>query len=578
MSDQDLRSAAFPRLDGAQMAALGRCPLTALRRYQDGEKLFEAGERDLSFDVIKSGAVEILDESGEAPRSIVVLGPGEFTGDVSQLTGGPAIVTGIARGDTEVYEVSPAALRRLLNDHPELGDVILRAFIARRHLLQESGEFLGLRVIGSRHSPETFRVREFLAKNHVPFTWFDTDADPDVSRLLQRFGLTEADTPVVAWGNKLLLRKPSIRRLADALGLRRPLSEEVYDLVVVGAGPAGLAAAVYGASEGLKTVVLEGVAPGGQVGRSMRIENYLGFPTGITGAELAERAVVQANKFGASLPVATQVTGLAFVDGHAVLHIEGGEQVEARCLLIATGAEYRKLGVAGCERFEGCGVYYAATPMEAQMCRGSEVVVVGGGNSAGQAAVYLAGQVGKVCLVIRGDDLYEHMSSYLADRIKDTPNIEVLLNTEVRAMHGEGYLSSVDLVNRKTGEVRTIRTPALFSFIGAVPRTDWLPDEIERDEKGFILTGPALGLDRRRANGRSPFLLETSRPGVFAAGDVRSGSIKRVASAVGEGAMAVQFVHEFLREIAVGTPAARADRRPKREPQAQPVGAGSDRR
>jgi thioredoxin reductase (NADPH) len=310
----------------------------------------------------------------------------------------------------------------------------------------------------------------------------------------------------------------------------------------------------------------------------MRIENYLGFPTGITGAELAERAVVQANKFGASLPVAARVTGLAFVDGHVVLHIEGGEQAEARCLLIATGAEYRKLGVPGCERFEGCGVYYAATPMEAQMCRGSEVVVVGGGNSAGQAAVYLSGQVGKVYLVIRGDDLYEHMSSYLADRIKDAPNIEVLLNTEVRAMHGEGYLSSVDLVNRKTGEVRTIRTPALFSFIGAVPRTDWLPDEIERDEKGFILTGAALGLDRRRDNGRSPFLLETSQPGVFAAGDVRSGSIKRVASAVGEGAMAVQFVHEFLREMALGTPTAGIDRQPGREKQSQTVGAGADHR
>ena len=246
------------------------------------------------------------------------------------------------------------------------------------------------------------------------------------------------------------------------------------------------------------------------------------------------------------------MTGLEFDEGQAVLHIDGGEQVTARCLLIATGADYRKLGVPECERFEGCGVYYAATPMEAQMCRGSEVVVVGGGNSAGQAAVYLAGQVGKVYLVIRGDDLYEHMSSYLADRIKDTPNIEVLLNTEVKAMHGDGFLGSVDLADRKTGEVRTIRTPAPFSFIGAVPRTDWLPGEIERDEKGFILTGTALGLDRRRANGRSPFLLETSQPGVFAAGDVRSGSIKRVASAVGEGSMAVQFVHEFLREASVG--------------------------
>jgi thioredoxin reductase (NADPH) len=309
----------------------------------------------------------------------------------------------------------------------------------------------------------------------------------------------------------------------------------------------------------------------------MRIENYLGFPTGITGAELSERAVVQANKFGASLPVAMRVTGLGFVDGHAALKIEGGGQVLARCLLISTGAEYRRLGVEGCERFEGCGVYYAATPLESQMCRGSDVVVVGGGNSAGQAAVFLAGQVGKVYLVIRGEDLYERMSSYLADRIKDTPTIEVLLNSEVSAMHGDGYLNAVEIVNKKTGETRTIPTPALFSFIGAMPRTDWLPAEIERDEKGFILTGTALGLDRRRANGRSPFLLESSQPGVFAAGDVRSGSIKRVASAVGEGAMAVQFVHEFLKEITVGVSPAGTGRMPGHERESQDIGVSGDR-
>jgi thioredoxin reductase (NADPH) len=578
MPENDLKAAAFPRLNESQLASLGRCPLTKLKRYRDVEKLFEAGDSNLAFDVIKSGSLEIIDESGEQPRTIVVLGPGEFTGDVSQLTGGPAIVTGIARGDTEVYEISPDALRRLLNDHPDLGDIILRAFIARRHLLSESGEFIGLRVIGSSHSPDTFRVREFLAKNHVPFTWFDLDADPQVKKLLERFGVTEADTPVVAWGHKLILRNPTIRQLAEALGLRRKLPGDLYDLAIIGAGPAGLAAAVYGASEGLKTVVLERVAPGGQAGRSMRIENYLGFPTGITGGELSERAVVQANKFGACMPVATQVMNLTFEDGHPVLHIDGGEQVVARCLLIATGADYRMLGVEGCERFEGCGVYYAATPIEAQMCRGSEVVVVGGGNSAGQAAVFLASQVRKVYLVIRGDDLYEHMSSYLADRVKDTPNIEILLNSEIKAMHGDGYLSSVEIVNKKTGEVRTIQTPALFSFIGAVPRTEWLPEEIEKDEKGFVLTGPALGAACDRAEGRSPFLLETSHPGVFAAGDVRSGSIKRVASAVGEGSMAVQFVHEFLKESAGGSPPGRTDPPPGRETQPRPVGAGAEHR
>jgi len=546
MAEHDLQSVAFPKLNKAQMAALDRCLLTRRQRYRDGETLFKVGDRDFKFFVVKSGKVEIVDESGETPRTIAVQGPGEFTGDVAQLTGGPAIVNAIARGDCEVYEVSPDALRKLINDHPELGDVVLQAFIARRQLLSESEEFVGLRVIGSRYSKDTFRVREFLAKNRVPFTWFDLEADPQVKELLKRFGVSENDTPVVAWGNKLILRNPANLELAEALGIRRPLEQTTYDLAVVGAGPAGLAAAVYGASEGLNTVVLERTGPGGQAGRSMRIENYLGFPTGITGSELADRAAIQASKFGAQISVPTPVTALTFDQAYSVLQLEGKETIVAKCVLIATGADYRRLTVEGCERFEGCGVYYAATPIEAQLCRGSEVVVVGGGNSAGQAAVFLAGQVRKVYLVIRGDDLYKNMSSYLACRIEDTPNIEVLRNTEVRRLVGDGYLTSVELIDNKTGETRTIRAPALFSFIGAIPRCDWIPPEIERDDKGFVRTGPAVAQSPHWTAKRQPFLLETSRPGVFAAGDVRAGSIKRVASAVGEGAMTVQFVHEYL--------------------------------
>jgi len=546
MAEHDLQSVAFPKLNKAQMAALDRCLLTRRQRYRDGETLFKVGDRDFKFFVVKSGKVEIVDESGETPRTIAVQGPGEFTGDVAQLTGGPAIVNAIARGDCEVYEVLPDALRKLINDHPELGDVILQAFIARRQLLSESGEFVGLRVIGSRYSRDTFRVREFLAKNRVPFTWFDLEADPQVKELLKRFGVSENDTPVVAWGNKLILRNPANLELAEALGIRRPLEQTTYDLAVVGAGPAGLAAAVYGASEGLNTVVLERTGPGGQAGRSMRIENYLGFPTGITGSELADRAAIQASKFGAQISVPTPVTALTFDQAYSVLQLEGKETIVAKCVLIATGADYRRLTVEGCERFEGCGVYYAATPIEAQLCRGSEAVVVGGGNSAGQAAVFLAGQVRKVYLVIRGDDLYKNMSSYLACRIEDTPNIEVLRNTEVRRLVGDGYLTSVEVIDNKTGETRTIRAPALFSFIGAIPRCDWIPPEIERDDKGFVRTGPAVAQSPHWTAKRQPFLLETSRPGVFAAGDVRAGSIKRVASAVGEGAMTVQFVHEYL--------------------------------
>ncbi|MGZ3413210.1 MAG: cyclic nucleotide-binding domain-containing protein, partial [Isosphaeraceae bacterium] len=375
MAEHDLQSVAFPKLNKAQMAALDRCLLTRRQHYRDGETLFKVGDRDFKFFVVKSGKVEIVDESGETPRTIAVQGPGEFTGDVAQLTGGPAIVNAIARGDCEVYEVSPDALRKLINDHPELGDVILQAFIARRQLLSESGEFVGLRVIGSRYSRDTFRVREFLAKNRVPFTWFDLEADPQVKELLKRFGVSENDTPVVAWGNKLILRNPANLELAEALGIRRPLEQTTYDLAVVGAGPAGLAAAVYGASEGLNTVVLERTGPGGQAGRSMRIENYLGFPTGITGSELADRAAIQASKFGAQISVPTPVTALTFDQAYSVLQSEGKETIVAKCVLIATGADYRRLTVEGCERFEGCGVYYAATPIEAQLCRGSEVVV-----------------------------------------------------------------------------------------------------------------------------------------------------------------------------------------------------------
>jgi thioredoxin reductase (NADPH) len=549
MAEHDLRGVAFPKLNESHMAALGRCPLTALKRYRDGDKLFEAGARDFKFFIVQSGTVEVVDESGDTPKTIAVHGPGEFTGDVSQLTGGPSLFSGVARGECEVYEVSPDALRQILNNHPDLGDVILQAFLARRQLVTRSGTFTGLRVIGSRYSQDTFRIRDFLAKNRLPFTWLDLEVDPQVDKLLKQFGLTETDTPVVAWGHKLLLRNPSNRELAEALGIRQPLEQTVYDLVVVGAGPAGLAAAVYGGSEGLSTVVLERTGPGGQAGRSMRIENYLGFPTGITGAELAERAVVQASKFGARLPVATLVTSLTFDHSYPQLHLDGGETVMAKCLLIATGADYRRLPAEGCEQFEGCGVYYAATFNEAQICKGSDVVVVGGGNSAGQAAVFLAAHTRKVSLVIRGNDLGKDMSSYLVQRIEETPTVEVLRNTEVRRMSGDRYLRSVEIVNTKTGEVKTLDVQALFSFIGAMPRTDWLPPEIEKDAKDFVRTGSGLSQSAHWTETRQPFLLETSHPGVFAAGDVRSGSVKRVASAVGEGAMAVQFVHQYLREM-----------------------------
>lgn len=549
MAENDLLSIAFPTLDEAQIARLSDCTSAASRSYKDGQTLFAVGDRNSKFFVVKSGEVEIIDYSGDEPKRLTVHRKGQFTGEISHLTGTPAVASAIVRGDCEVYEVSGENLRRVLNLCPDLSDIILQAFIARRQLLRQSPDFTGLRVIGSRYSADTMRVRDFLAKNRVLFTWVDVETDPQVNRLLKQFGVTEADTPVVACQHRLMLRNPSNRQLADATGVHQPLEQTVYDLAVVGAGPAGLAAAVYGASEGLRTVVLEQTAPGGQAGSSMRIENYLGFPTGLTGSELASRAVLQANKFGAHLSVSAPVTRLEFDKVYPVLRLDGSETVTAKCLLIASGAEYRRLGVEGCSRYEGAGVYYAATPNEAQLCRGAKVLVVGGGNSAGQATVFLAAHAANVLLLIRGDDLYKNMSSYLALRIEQAANIELLCNTTIRQMHGDGHLSAVEVVNTETGEERTVETPAVFSFIGAVPRTDWLPPEIERDDKGFVRTGPALVKSPHWTARRQPFLLETSRPGVFAAGDVRSDSVKRVASAVGEGAMAVQFVHEYLKEL-----------------------------
>jgi thioredoxin reductase (NADPH) len=548
MAQFDLHEIAFPALTEAQIAQLGRCTAAKLQRYTAGDVLIHVGDRDFKFFVVRSGEIEILDLTGDAPATIAVHGRGEFTGDVSHLTGTPAIFTAVALSDCEVFAISGDVLKQVINQCPELGDVILRAFMARRQLVRESGTFTGLRVVGSRYSPDTFRIRDFLAKNLVLFTWIDIEANPDVDQLLKHFGLTEADTPIVVC-KEHMLRNPSNRDLADAVGILKPLNRTVYDLAVVGAGPAGLAAAVYGASEGLNTVVLERTAPGGQAGSSMRIENYLGFPTGLTGSELAERAVLQANKFGAVLSIPAPVTGVTFNDGYPVIALEGGETVVTKCLLVATGADYRRLEVEGCAQFEGSGVFYAATPNEVQQCRGATVAVVGGGNSAGQAAVFLAGQASQVFILVRGKDLYKQMSAYLARRIEQTPNIKVLLETSVERMLGNGQLSTIEVVSRSSGERRTLRVAALFSFIGAIPRTDWLPSDIETDARGFVRTGPAVERLSPGVTRREPFLLETSRRGVFAAGDVRASSVKRVASAVGEGSMAIQFVHEYLKEM-----------------------------
>ncbi|HEY4086308.1 MAG TPA: FAD-dependent oxidoreductase [Bryobacteraceae bacterium] len=547
MAQNTLQSVAFPVLTETQVTQIAACAQVNSKHHTDGDILVSTGDRAIRFYIVKSGQIEIYDYSGEEPHLLTTHRPGQFTGDISHLTGLPAIFTAVVRGDTDVLEVPQEALRHLLTQCPTLSDIVLQAFIARRQLVRDSGKVVGLRVIGSRYSADTFRVRDFLSRNRVLFTWVDIETDPSVNAILKEFGITEADTPVVACRHMVLLRNPTNQELAERVGITQRLTQELYDLVVVGAGPAGLGAAVYGASEGLRTAVLEATAPGGQAGSSMRIENYLGFPTGLTGAELTDRATLQANKFGAHLSIPTPAKRISFDNGYAVIDLENGEQITAKCMVIATGAQYRRLEAKGCERFEGAGVYYAATPAEAHLCEGCPAIVVGGGNSAGQAAVFLAGHASKVIIIIRGDDLNKNMSSYLVHRISQIGNIELLTETVIHRLDGNSHLQYIEVQNVRTKEVRRIDTPAVFSFIGAMPHTDWLPAEIERDEKGFIRTGAAMKESPYWTSDRTPLLLETSREGVFAAGDARSGSSKRVAAAVGEGAMSVQLVHEYLR-------------------------------
>jgi thioredoxin reductase (NADPH) len=545
---------AFPRLSAAQIDALAargqRRPMRA------GEVLYREGDRHCDFFVIVTGTVTMLDGyGGPAERVNFVHGAGRFLGELGLLTGQPAFLTALAGERGEVVVLPVDRLRELVAGDPALGDMILRAYLLRGALLIEAG--VGLRLIGSRYSPNARRLREFIARNRVPHTWTDLERHHEAEDLLRQLGVSPEDTPVVIWHGKQVLRNPSVEELARTVGLPVPSSDElVCDLAVIGAGPAGLAAAVYGASEGLATVTLDGVATGGQAGASSRIENYLGFPSGLSGSELADRAVVQAEKFGARFSLGAEATGLEELDGQQLIRLADGKAIRARTVLIATGARYRRLDVPRLEEFEGSSVYYAATQIEARVCRNDPVVVVGGGNSAGQAAVFLAAHAATVRLLIRHGDLGRDMSRYLVDQIEHTPRIEVMRHTEVRELLGDDSLESVVVEDNRTGERRRLDARSLFVFIGVEPHVRWLADQLALDDRGFILTGAdttgTAGDPLWAAAGRQPLLLETSRPGVFAAGDVRSGSIKRVASAVGEGAMAVQLVHQYLEQVGGG--------------------------
>jgi thioredoxin reductase (NADPH) len=543
-----LRSTRAPKLREDQIGVLRRYGET--RKTEAGEVLLRAGDASNDFIVVLEGEVEVIDDFAGEARTMGVMRAGRFVGELNMLTGQAMYLSAVVDEGGELLAIPRERLKEVVTEEPNLSDIILKAFLARRSWGMRTG--LGLRIIGSRHSSDSARLREFAARNRLPHVWIELEEDPRAEALLERFGAKPSETPVTIWQGRDVLKNPTNSELARIIGLKVDAPRDpTYDLVVVGAGPAGLGASVYGASEGLSTLALESMALGGQAGTSSRIENYLGFPVGLSGFELATRALVQADKFGARTAVPQEAVGLRREDGHYRIEFSEGGEVAARSVIAATGARYRRLDVPQLERFEGVSVHYAATEAEAQRCEGEEVAVVGGGNSAGQAALFLAGRTSRVYLLIRGDDLGKSMSRYLVDRVMGAENVELRANTEVRELVGEDRLDGIVVEDNRSDARRTLGARTLFVFIGAEANTGWLEGAVELDERGFVLTGRALDRSALEGNAwqglsREPYPLEASLPGVFAAGDVRSGSIKRVASAVGEGSMAVRLVHQYL--------------------------------
>jgi thioredoxin reductase (NADPH) len=522
-----------------------------MRAIQRGEVLVEQGDSAVPFFVVVSGEIEIVRPLGAAETLITVHRPGQFTGEVNMLSGRRALFRMRITKPGEVIELDRQQMLALVQTDAELGEIVMRAFLLRRVELVAAG--MGDTVlVGSTHSAGTLRIKEFLMRNGYPYSYIDLERDPDVQNLLDVFHIAASEIPVVICRGQLVLRNPTNQQVADGLGFNEAVDQtHLRDLIIVGAGPSGLAAAVYGASEGLDILVLEASSPGGQAGSSSKIENYLGFPTGISGQELAARAYSQAQKFGAQILIA-KGTRLASDRKPYVVELENGARIPARTVVIATGAEYRKPPLKELSRFEGAGVYYGATFVEAQLCGGEEVIVIGGGNSAGQAAVFLAETTKRVHMLVRSAGLAESMSRYLIRRIDETPTIVLRPQTEIVALEGGDHLESVRWRNSQTGQTEEHKIAHVFVMAGAVPNTRWLDGCVALDTKGFIKTGTDLSPGDLSAArwplARPPYLLETSLPGVFAVGDARSGSIKRVASAVGEGSNAISFVHQVLRE------------------------------
>jgi thioredoxin reductase (NADPH) len=543
---------AFPVLTPSQIDRIR--PYGTARTVRLGEILFEAGDLGLPCFVVLSGKLDIVITRLSGEHVFATHHPGGFSGDMVLISGTGSMARGRVAESGEFIEVSSGALRSLIAKDAELSDIFMRAFIQRR-LALIAGGMGNVTILGSRHSANTLRLREFLIRNGQPHAYIDLDSDTTAQELLDRFNVKIDEIPIVICSGKAVQRNPTTQQLAHCLGLSGKVDEShILDVVIVGAGPAGLAAAVYAASEGLDTVVIEADFPGGQAGSSSKIENYLGFPTGVSGLELTRRGVVQAEKFGAQMMVGQRVVKFECDQRPYRLSLENGDILQARSIIIATGAQYNTPNVANLKKFEGNGIYYAATFMESQLCGGDEVVVIGGGNSAGQAAIFLAETAQKVYMLVRGKTLSETMSRYLTQRITKHPVIELHLQTELVSLEGESHLERVTWLDRSSGEKTTRDIRHVFVMAGASPRSDWLRGCIVLDQQGFILTGrdldPVLAsAPQKWPLGRSPQMLETSLPAVFAVGDIRSGNVKRVASAVGEGAISIHLVHGALAEI-----------------------------
>lgn len=533
---------AFPDLTAAEMRIVAT--LGEERIFADGEVLFRKGEKDFPLFVVKAGGIRVTAACSGEERIVVDHEVGEFSGDIDMLTGRASPVTARAKGPLHAIVVPATRLRRLLNDVPTLSDKLLQAFQLRREMLERSG-YIGVKLLGRSDSPDATRIQEFFYKNRVPFRFYDVEEDD--GRALAKDRSIDLDRlPAIVAGAEIVY-EPTLPGIAQCIGIARDVPDEVLDLVIVGAGPAGLAAAVYAGSEGLRTLLLDQCGPGGQAGSSSKIENYMGFPSGVSGAELANRGFIQALKFGVTFSAPISVHDVVRrADDTLELPLCSGQVARTRAVIVATGVAYQRLPLENCDRFEGAGVYYAATNVEARACRDSLAIVVGGGNSAGQAAMYLAEQANGVKLILRGGDLYKSMSSYLADRVRQHPRIQIHLHTEVDALAGGTHLQGVTLRDRRTGVAQHLDCAALFIFVGAKPATNWLPESIARDDKGFVLTGSAAEASGRWQGRESPCELETTLPGVFACGDVRTGTTKRCAFAVGDGALAVTCVHQFL--------------------------------